>query len=160
MGASVGGKIATGIEGCWLSPLAVIPTPDGPVLRMLKPGAGLAPQSGRFGEIYFSEVFPGHVKAWKRHQRQSQLFAAPMGLIRIVLFDNREGSPTCGALADILLGRPDNYALLSVPHGVWYGFKAVSQTPALLCNCADIPHDPAESEKLPPDSPLIPFKWY
>ena len=149
-----------GIEGALLQPLAVIPTPGGPVMHMLRPESALLPDFHQcFGEIYFSEVLPGHVKAWKRHTRQVQHFAVPSGLLRIVLYDDRQGSATRGVLCELALGRPDNYALLRIPTGVWYGFAAMGDAPALICNCADIPHDPTEGQRLPVDDPSIPYAW-
>lgn len=149
-----------GIAGALLQPLKVIPTEGGPVLHMLRPGSPLLPDFSKgFGEIYFSEVLPGHVKAWKRHTRQTQRFAVPVGLLSIVLYDDRPGSPSRGALQKLLLGRPEHYQLLCIPLGVWYGFTAVGPGPALICNCPDIPHDPAEGERLPWDSERIPYRW-
>lgn len=155
-----GHPVATGIEGALFQRLRVILTPGGPVLHMLRAGSPLLPDfADGFGEIYFSEVLPGAVKAWKRHTRQTQLFAVPSGLVRIVLFDDRPASPTRGALVDRLLGRPDDYGLLRIPPHVWYGFTAVGDAPALICNCADLPHDPAEGERTAPDDPAIPYAW-
>lgn len=149
-----------GIEGALLQPLAVIPTPGGPVMHMLRPDSALLPDFHQcFGEIYFSEALPGHVKAWKRHSRQVQHFAVPSGLLRIVLYDDRENSTTRGVLCELALGRPDHYALLRIPTGVWYGFAAMGDSPALICNCADIPHDPTEGQRLPVDDPSIPYTW-
>ncbi|MGE9986494.1 dTDP-4-dehydrorhamnose 3,5-epimerase family protein [Desulfovibrio sp. SGI.169] len=149
-----------GIAGALFQPLAVIPAPGGPVLRMLRPQSPLLPDfAGGFGEIYFSEVLPGAVKAWKRHRRQTQLFAVPRGLLAIVLYDDRPASPTCGALCELALGRPEHYGLLRIPPGVWYGFTALGEETALICNCADIPHDPAEGERRPPDDAGIPYRW-
>lgn len=155
-----GQPVATGIEGAFFQPLRVIPAPGGPVLHMLRAGSPLLPDfADGFGEIYFSEVRPGAVKAWKRHTRQTQLFAVPAGLLHIVLFDDRTASSTRGALVERRLGRPDDYGLLRIPPLVWYGFMAVGEGPALICNCADLPHDPAEGERLPADDPAIPYVW-
>ncbi|MDE7242182.1 dTDP-4-dehydrorhamnose 3,5-epimerase family protein [Desulfovibrio sp.] len=155
-----GEPTTTGIEGALFQPLRVIPTPGGPVLHMLRAGSPLLPDfAGGFGEIYFSEVLPGAVKAWKRHKRQTQLFAVPAGLLHIVLYDDRPASPTRGALVERRLGRPDDYGLLRIPPLVWYGFTAVGDAPALICNCADLPHDPAEGERTAPDDPAIPYAW-
>lgn len=74
--------------------------------------------------MYFSEVEPGCVKAWKCHTRQTQRFAVPVGQLKIVLYDDRPESPTRGRIMEVLLGRPDNYALLQIPPRVWYGFTA------------------------------------
>lgn len=160
----------TGIDGAWLLPLRLIDTEGGAVLHMLKTTAPLRPgcpcpdapaADGRLhlGEVYFSEVLPGHVRGWKRHTRQTQHFAVPSGRMALVLYDDRPQSPTQSVLCRLELGRPDAYALLRIPTGVWYAFAAVGDKPALLCNGADIPHDPDEGESLPLDSPRIPYSW-
>jgi dTDP-4-dehydrorhamnose 3,5-epimerase len=144
------------VEGAQLSELRQIPAEGGPVLHMLRLDS---PQFSQFGEIYFSEVLPRRVKAWKRHSLMTQLFAVPVGCIHVVLYDGREKSPTSGRLAQVTLGRPDNYRLLRIPPQVWYGFAATGDTPALVANCTDIPHRQGESERAPQDAPFIPFSW-
>ena len=146
----------TAIEGVLIRELAQIDTAGGPVLHMLRSDG---PLFRGFGEIYFSEVMPGAVKAWKRHRLQTQHFAAPAGLIEVVIYDDREHSPSRGVVESHLLGRPDQYRLLRIPPLLWYGFTARGGAPGLLANCADIPHSPDESERLPADSPLIPYAW-
>lgn len=83
----------------------------------------------------------------------------PHGLLKLVLYDARPGSPTSGVLRELRLGRPDHYGLLRIPTGVWYGFTAATDEPALICNCADLPHDPEEGEHLPADTKDIPYSW-
>ena len=150
----------TAIEGVLLQPLSVISTEGGPVLHLLRRDYALMPYHQGFGEIYFSEVLPGAVKAWKRHLQQSQLFAVPVGQIRLVLYDDREHTKSRGQVQEFLLGRPDNYCLLKIPPRIWYGFASLGNKPALLCNCADLPHDPREAERLPQDSERIPYRFH
>ena len=57
------------------------------------------------------------------------------------------------------LGRVDAYLRLSIPPGLWYGFTCISTTPALLVNCADLPHDPTDSEVRSVGDPEIPYTW-
>ena len=113
----------------------------------------------QFGECYFSELLPAAVKAWKRHRLQTQNIAAPVGRVRVVIYDDREGSATRGALDVLELGRPENYMRLRIPPGVWYGFLCMSATPALLVNCSDLPHAQAESETRASDDASIPYRW-
>ena len=112
----------------------------------------------KFGEIYFSETNPGTVKAWKRHQRMTQNFAVVSGSLRLVVYDDRSGSASSGKLDVFDLGR-ENYQLVRVPNGLWYGFKCVGESPVLMANCADMPHDPQEVVVIPSDSPRIPYQW-
>lgn len=156
------------VAGACLQPLGIREASGGPVLHFLRPGNPLRPDalthagtaSGlTVGEVYFSEVEADTVKGWKRHTRQTQYFAVPVGRMRLVLYDGRPDSPTSGTSCRVILGRPDHYALLRVPVGVWYAFGSLDHAPALLCNGADIPHDPEEGQRLPLDSPEIPCTW-
>lgn len=118
-----------------------------------------SPLFAGFGEVYFSEVLGGQIKAWKQHLRQTQFFAVPAGQLLLVLYDQRKASSTFGQVSEVRLGRPDHYNLLKIPTGIWYGFAALHGSPALLCNCADLPHDPTESLRRESDSPDIPYCW-
>jgi dTDP-4-dehydrorhamnose 3,5-epimerase len=144
------------IEGVTFTELRQIVDERGAVLHMLR--SDLA-DFDRFGECYFSEVLPGAVKAWKRHTRQTQNLAVPVGRIRMAIYDVRDASPSFGKLQVIELGRPDAYIRLRIPPGLWYGFSCISSMPALLANCADFPHDPGESEVRHLDDPAIPYRW-
>ncbi len=144
------------IEGVTLTELRQINDARGAVLHMLRNDA---PEFTRFGECYFSEVLPGKVKAWKRHRLQTQNLAVPVGRVRVVVFDDREDSSTRGHLHITELGRPDAYVRLKIAPGLWYGFACISALPALLVNCADLPHDPSDGEVRPPDDHTIPYQW-
>ena len=112
-----------------------------------------------FGEIYFSEIFPGAVKAWKKHLKHTQNFAVPSGKIKLVLYDDRAHSTSKGELQIVEIGRPDDYLLVTVPPNLWYGFSCVGQEKALLVNCTDFPYDGNESVVLNFDSNFIPYEW-
>ena len=133
---------STAIAGVTLTPLRQLVDERGAVLHMLRNDAL---NFGGFGECYFSEVNPGIVKAWKLHQQQTQNIAVPIGRIYMALYDDRPTSDTYQAQLQFELGRPDAYQLLQIPPGIIYGFQCISTVPALLVNCASIPHDPLES---------------
>ena len=136
------------IAGVVYEPRRVIEDARGSVLHFLRADA---PNFTTFGEVYFSEARPGAVKGWKRHHRQTQRYVVPVGRLRVVLYDDRERSPSRGVNAVWTLGRPDDYGLLTVPPLIWYAFAAHGDATALLANCADLPHDPNEAENLPID---------
>ena len=144
------------IDGVIITPLKQIFDERGKVMHMMRDDSEIF---SNFGEIYFSEVVPGAVKAWKCHYEQTQNFAVPIGRIRVVIYDDRKTSSTQGNIQVLELGRPDLYFRLTIPSGLWYGFACISDTPALLANCADLPHDPSESERKAEDDPSIPFSW-
>ncbi|MFA7342839.1 MAG: hypothetical protein WC003_00915 [Terrimicrobiaceae bacterium] len=147
-------KSETEIDGVILTPLRLIENHQGTLLRMLRCDE---PGFSRFGEVYFSEVLPGVLKAWKRHKLQTQNFVVPAGRIRVAVFDSRENSPTRGLVEHFDLGRPDGYFRLTIPQMLHYGFQCLGADPALLANCTDLPHDPAEGELVSEDSVGVRF---
>jgi dTDP-4-dehydrorhamnose 3,5-epimerase len=138
-------RTAISIAGVMITPLREISDGRGAVLHMLRADAA---DFRSFGECYFSELAPAAIKAWKRHRRQTQNLAVPVGRVRFVIYDARESSSTRGCLEVVELGRPDAYARLCIPPMLFYGFTCTSELPALVVNCTDIPHDPAESDTL------------
>lgn len=137
-------------------PLMAIEDERGAVLHMLRADS---PVFTRFGEIYFSQVNPGVVKGWKRHQKMTQRFAVPFGRIKLVVYDDRDSSRDRAKITEYLLGRPDSYQLIVLPPLVWYAFQGVAETVSIIANCSDIPHDPGESEQLPLDTKSIAYSW-
>lgn len=144
------------ISGIVMRQLRQINDQRGAVLHMMRNDS---PGFTKFGECYFSEVRPGAVKAWKLHKFQTQNLAVPVGRLRFVIYDGRDKSPTYNRLQVLELGRPDAYSLLTIPPGIWYGFMCTSEECALLANCADLPHDPDESQTLPVTAEEIPYQW-
>jgi dTDP-4-dehydrorhamnose 3,5-epimerase len=143
------------ISGVQVIPLRQILDERGKVMHMLKVGD---PVFRQFGEIYFSCVHPGAIKAWHLHREMTLNYAVPQGKIKFVLFDDRAGSPTRGEVQEVFLG-PDNYCLVTVPPLVWNGFKGIGEQMAIVANCATIPHTPGEIERRDPFDPAIPYDW-
>lgn len=143
------------VRGVTLCELRQVIDVRGSVLHMLRADAS---DFAGFGECYFSEVLPGAVKAWKRHRAQTQNLAVPVGRVRLVIYDEGQGTEP-GPLCILELGRPDAYRRVRIPPGLWYGFSCISSTPALIANCADLPHDPADGITRPYDDPAIPYQW-
>ena len=144
------------IDGVTVVALRELADEYGAVLHMLRNDS---PDFINFGECYFSEVLPGAIKAWKLHTKQTQNLAVPIGRIRLVIYDDRVGSSTRGNLQIQEFGRPDAYLRVQIPPGLWYGFACISKTPALLANCADLPHDPTESKRKSSCDHSIPYYW-
>lgn len=143
------------IEGVLIKPLRQIPDERGKIMHMMRNDD---PEFTCFGEIYFSCVYPGIIKGWHLHRKMTLNYAVPYGSIKLVLYDDRESSPTKGELQEIFLG-PDNYCLVRIPPLVWNGFKGIGVTPSIVANCSSIPHDPAEIERMNPFDKKIAYNW-
>lgn len=143
------------IEGVKITPLRQFVDERGKVMLMLR---STDPHFKQFGEIYFSCIYPGAIKAWHIHKLTTLNYAVPHGHIKFVLYDDRPNSPTRGEVQEMFLG-PDNYCLVTVPPMVWNGFKGFGAETALLANCASIPHDPSQISRRDPFDPAIPYDW-
>ncbi|MQT13485.1 WxcM-like domain-containing protein [Segnochrobactrum spirostomi] len=136
-------------DGWSLRPLRLFPDERGAVLHMLRASDA---HFERFGEIYFSTIRQGVVKAWHLHRTKTINLAVPIGAVRVVVW--REG----GTAQELTLGR-EAYGLLTIRPGVWYGFEGLGAGESLIANCATEPYDAAEGEDLPPDSARVPYRW-
>jgi dTDP-4-dehydrorhamnose 3,5-epimerase len=143
------------ISGVSVVPLQRIPDERGTILHMLR---RTDPHFVEFGEIYFSTIYAGIVKGWHLHDEMTLNYACIYGRLKLVLYDEREQSPTRGELAEIFLG-PDNHSLVVIPPGVWNGFKGMSEPFAIMANCCTHPHDPRRSTRLDPFENHIPYDW-
>jgi dTDP-4-dehydrorhamnose 3,5-epimerase len=128
------------IDGVKIIPLAQFPDERGTVKHMLRVDD---PHFEKFGEIYFSTVYPNVVKGWHLHKEMAMNYAVPVGTIKLVLYDDRKGSPTMGEIQEIYIGKC-NYVLVHIPARVWNGFIGIGSEEALVANCYTIPYSPDE----------------
>jgi dTDP-4-dehydrorhamnose 3,5-epimerase len=143
------------VEGVLVTPLRRVSDERGTVSRVLRRDDS---HFAGFGEVYFSSVQPGVVKAWKRHHRVTVNFACIIGLIKVVVHDDRPWSGSCGSTQEVVLG-PDRYCLITIPPDIWHGFAGLGDTESLLVNCATEPTDPAEYDRVNVAESAIPYTW-
>lgn len=147
--------IETRIDGLRIIPLRKIPDDRGTIYHMLR---STDEHFDKFGEIYFSSVFPGVIKGWHMHREMTLNYACLVGQAKIVVYDDREGSKTRGELQEIFVGR-DNHCLVQIPPDTWNGFTAVGMQEALIANCCTHAHDPSRSSRMDPYDNDIPYSW-
>lgn len=144
------------IDGVKIKPLSKIPDERGAIIHMLRNDDA---EFTKFGEIYFSIVYPGVIKGWHIHSKMTLNYAVVKGMIKLVLYDNREKSPTKGELMEIFIG-DNNYLLVTIPPMVWNGFKGIGTAEAIVANCSDIAYDPNEIQRMDPvQNEVISYDW-
>jgi dTDP-4-dehydrorhamnose 3,5-epimerase len=137
--------------------LRVIPDERGWLMEILR--ADENELFTKFGQTYVSATYPGVVKAWHYHKKQVDHFACIAGMVKLVLIDTREDSPTNGAVNEFVLGT-QNPTLVQVPNLVYHGWKCISLEPSLVVNVTTEPYvysDPDEY-RLDPHGTL-PYDW-
>ena len=119
-----------------VTPLKRIPTIGGDVMHALKKSDN---GFNCFGEVYFSWVEYGAIKAWKCHQTMLLNLVVPIGEICFVFHLAKQKDE----FRIEKIGK-NCYSRLTVPPGIWFGFKGLGTRSSLLMNVADMEHDPNE----------------
>ncbi len=145
------------IDGVKVKKLRVIPDERGRLMEMLRSDDELFI---KFGQVYMTTGYPGVVKAWHYHKKQVDNFVVIKGMMKIVLYDSRENSPTKGEINEFFMG-DHNPILLQIPALVYHGFKCISGEEAIVVNCPTEVYDYREPDeyRLDPHSGEIPYDW-
>ena len=145
------------IEGVRHKQLKVIPDERGRLMEMLRSDDDLFI---KFGQAYLTTAYPGVVKGWHYHKMQVDHFIVVKGMMKIVLYDAREASPTHGVVNEFFMGK-HNPMLLQIPPFVYHGFKCISEQEALVVNLPTevYRHDDPDEFRAPAHDPAIPYDW-
>jgi dTDP-4-dehydrorhamnose 3,5-epimerase len=145
------------MDGVKIKQLRVIPDERGHLMEMLRSDDDLYE---KFGQAYLTTTYPGVVKAWHMHKKQDDNVVCVKGMIKLALFDDREGSSSRGEVMEIFLGehRP---ALVQIPREVYHGWKCVSENEAYIVNMPTALYDyeDPDEQRLPFDSDEVPYDW-
>ena len=119
-----------------VTPLRRIPIVGGDVMHALRNS-----DSGfnGFGEVYFSWVEHGAVKAWKCHQQMTLNLVVPFGEVSFVFhIKDQEKYFRTENIGE------NRYARITVPPEIWFGFQGKASGRSLLMNVANMAFDPDE----------------
>ncbi len=114
----------------------------------------------KFGQVYFTTTYPGVVKAWHYHKKQTDHFYVAKGTVKIALYDKREDSPTYETVNEIYLGEHCP-GLLRVPAGIFHGWMCVGRQEAYIVNLPTETYNYAEPDeyRADPHDNDIPYDW-
>ena len=151
--------LRTSLRACVSSPSQLWPDDRGYFLEVLRVGQGLPaefpPEST---QVSAACNFPGAIKAFHYHRRQTDCFTPVMGLFQIALVDLRQGSRTFGLENTIYAGALRPWQIL-IPRGVGHGYKILGTEPGLLVYATDRFYDPQDEGRIPYDDPSINYDW-
>ncbi|HLB25084.1 MAG TPA: dTDP-4-dehydrorhamnose 3,5-epimerase family protein [Nitrospirota bacterium] len=145
------------IDGVKVKQLRVIPDERGRLMEVLRADD---PEFVKFGQVYVTTAYPGVTKAWHYHKKQYDNFCCVRGMMKVVLYDGREGSPTKGEVNEYFMG-DYNHILLRIPPLVYHGFKCISDTEAMVMNICTEAYNRAEPDeyRLPAHGSEVPYDW-
>lgn len=144
------------IDGVVIKQLRRIPDDRGTIMKMQE---ACDCEFKGFGEIYFSTIYPGIVKGWHLHENAILNYVVVKGMIKLVLFDNRENSKTKGEIQEIYLG-DKNFVLVQIPNKIWNGFQCVGNEEAIVADLNTVIHSEDKMLRLDPhNNDVIKYDW-
>lgn len=145
------------IAGVNVKQLNLIPDERGFLMEILRNDDEFYRQ---FGQCYITAAYPGVVKAWHYHKLQTDHFCVVSGMAKVVLYDGRKESPTQGEINEFFMGERRRL-LVSIPPGVYHGYKNIGLGECLLLNIPTELYDYEQPDeyRLDPHSTKIPYDW-
>ena len=111
-----------------------------------------------FGQWSHSLMYPGVIKAWHIHNKQTDWWYVCTGVLKVVLYDKRAESSTYRQSMEMLLGDRHEASVLKIPPGVAHGCKCISGPANLLYVTSQI-YNPEDEGRIPHDDSEIGYDW-
>lgn len=143
------------IPGVAVRRLRRIPDERGNIQHLL---SSEDPSFQRFGEVYASSVYKDAIKGWHKHEEMSLNYVCLVGRVKcVLLFESPTRDEKQTRVMEIFMGA-DHPLLLTIPPGVWNGFKGLYAPESTILNISTHAHDPSRSLRAPPYS-FLAYDW-
>lgn len=93
-----------------------------------------------FAYAYQTTIRPGMLKGWFAHHRKLDRYHLVTGELLVLLYDDREGSPTQGMSQKVVLSEKTDRQVL-IPPRLWHLSLNIGQTDAVLVNLPSTHYD-------------------
>jgi dTDP-4-dehydrorhamnose 3,5-epimerase len=159
---AVGNLRAPLIDGVVFRPTRPVPHEDGHVTEVAR--ASWEILGTPIVQVHVTTTLSGRIRAWGLHQFSTDRLFVVSGLVTIVVFDGRSGSPTHG-LVNALTVSDKNPGLLLIPPNIYHGWKNIGTSEAIIINMPDrmYNYEQPDALDLPWDSEaarrIVPYRW-
>lgn len=145
------------IEGVKIKKLKVISDSRGRLMEILRSDDEMF---RKFGQVYMTTAFPGIVKAWHYHKKQTDNFTCIVGKVRFAIYDARGDSPTYKEVSEFIVSLEDPI-LIQIPPLVYHGFKCIGDKEAIVVNTVTEPynHKSPDEYRVDPYENDITYDW-
>ena len=145
------------IQGVKTTKLRLVPDERGRLMEILRKDWELFLPPA---QIYMTTNYPGVVKAWHFHKKQTDQMTCVKGMVKVALYDGREDSPTYGEINEFFVGEY-NPMLIQIPAGVYHGWKCISESESVVVNCPTelYNYEHPDEHRAEWDNPRIPYNW-
>lgn len=147
------------IEGVQIAAFPVWPDDRGYFLEVARFREGLVGDfPAESTQVSAALSYPGTIKAFHIHQKQTDYWVPAAGMFQVVLADRREDSPTYGRVNTIYCGMLKPLQIL-IPPGVAHGYKVIGEQAGILVYVTDRKYDPSDEGRIPHNDPSINYDW-
>jgi dTDP-4-dehydrorhamnose 3,5-epimerase len=142
------------IDGVWVIPLQVHTDDRGYLIEIARNAGDPLPHGivNRFGQVYLvGNQARGVVRAFHMHRKAWDWFTISHGTGKVVLVDERDGSPSRGEKMTLVIGER-NPVLVAAPPGVYHGWMSLEDDTQLI-GIASHTYDREDPDevRVPPD---------
>ena len=103
---------------------------------------------GKFGQVLVSVLYPGVVKGWHLHNKQTEYTTCTNGNIKYVAL--KENSDGTKSVQIVMMGEKNPIAI-KVPTGVWHGYMPLANKEATVLHLMDTPFDIKDDDTMRKD---------
>jgi dTDP-4-dehydrorhamnose 3,5-epimerase len=157
------GKLrAKPLSGVQFRPTRPVPHEDGHVTEVAR--ASWQELEDPIVQVHITTTLAGRIRAWGLHQYSTDRLFVVTGLIKIVIFDGRQGSSTYGRVNEFTVSEK-NPGLLIIPPNLYHGWRNIGISEAVIINMPskEYDHEHPDALDLPWDGALaqqlIPYRW-
>lgn len=142
-----------------VNPFPVWPDDRGYFLEVARLGQGLvADFPASTSQVSTALNYPGIIKAFHFHRRQTDFWVPAAGLLQVALVDLRQGSRTFGAKNTLYVGALRPWQLL-IPPGVAHGYKVIGEQPSVLVYITNRNYDPQDEGRIAHNHSSMAYDW-
>jgi dTDP-4-dehydrorhamnose 3,5-epimerase len=115
-------------------------------------------------QCHITTTLAGRIRGWGIHQRVTDYLFVVTGMVKVVIFDGRNGSRTYGWVNEFPLSER-NPGLVIIPPNLYHGWQNIGTTECILINMPNRLYDyeTPDTMSLPWDSEAarrtIPYRW-
>jgi len=115
-----------------------------------------------FGQVYITtcdvSTYKPIIKAWHYHEKQYDNFTVIRGKLKLVLYDDRDKSPTQNDFSEFILDT-NQPRVIQIPPLVWHGFMALGNEPAWILNTPSQPYNSKNPDEIRKELNEIEYDW-
>lgn len=152
----------TPINGVEFRPTRPVPHEDGHMSEVARTSWDII--KSPVVQVHVTTTLPGRIRAWGLHRQTSDRLFVASGLVKIVVFDGRRGSPTFQKFNEFSVS-DRNPGLLTIAPNLYHGWKNIGTTEAVIINMPDrmYNYESPDALDLPWDTDAaaatVPYRW-